>query len=639
MELAFDLLNYALFLVSPCLIIYAATFYLDIRRKEVFWIATLALILPAASSAFILMTPLRIVVGTIAMGAPMMLFARDSLLRRSMVVACLLAILLIADGIAIVLWRLLKTSLSFADGGGLGDWDLALLAQAVRIAVVLTALVLFDFAYRRMSHLHTDRGVLTFGGFIVVQLLLLTLCIAVAMTDREAPLWFLAGVMGATILSAAVDVLLFVRLYRFNCGEQQRERAELLQHELDHYLQQYRLVERKVRLVGRLRHDLRNQSSVAILLAQQGDTERACRHLEMLVDEIIARSLDDERTVTDWGCPVPAEARSTASTADARRENAEERVSASCAKKPSAVAKTQRGGGVMAVNLRPRRRIQLAALVFPLSQLVVLGLLGAYAVANPHGRSQIIILVVAVLLCVAVDVVLIRGLAEEARHRLTDERVRMLQEQKELQEQQYQRLVEELDEARRVRRDIIEALLQSSASLRRADVPKALELMHRAVGLSGSARESYCENRVVNALVMMKLRRCEELGIQTSCTLVVPEKLHILDIDLCAVLSNLLDNAINACEAVAPGGRRIVVKGGLVAGVMMIDVVNSTNPAMPSKGAHEPEGPMLGQRHGWGLQILETLAVRYNGTFDCGREGAEQFRATLMLMNEPRELL
>lgn len=144
---------------------------------------------------------------------------------------------------------------------------------------------------------------------------------------------------------------------------------------------------------------------------------------------------------------------------------------------------------------------------------------------------------------------------------------------------------------------------------------------------------------MVNALVMMKLRRCEELGIQTSCTLVVPEKLHILDIDLCAVLSNLLDNAINACEAVAPGGRRIVVKGGLVAGVMMIDVVNSTNPAMPSKGAHEPEGPMLGQRHGWGLQILETLAVRYNGTFDCGREGAEQFRATLMLMNEPRELL
>lgn len=91
----------------------------------------------------------------------------------------------------------------------------------------------------------------------------------------------------------------------------------------------------------------------------------------------------------------------------------------------------------MAVKLKSRRRIQLAALIFPLSQLAVLGLLGAYAVANPHGRSQIIILAVAVLLCVAVDVVLIRGLAEEARHRLTDERVRMLQEQKELQEQQY----------------------------------------------------------------------------------------------------------------------------------------------------------------------------------------------------------
>lgn len=294
MEAAFDLVNYALFLVSPCLILYAATYYLDVDYKEAFWIVALALCLPTASCSFILMTPLRIVAGAVALSVPMLLFARDGLIRRCMVTACLLAIALIADIIAVVLWRLLKTSLSFEGGGQLSDWDLALLAQAVRIAVVLGLVVLVDFAYRRMGHLHTDRGALTFGGFIVVQLLMLALCVVTVMADHDAPLWFLAGVMAVTIVSAAVDVLLFTCLYRFNQAELQREQAELLQHELDHYLQQYHLVEREVRLVGRLRHDLRSQSSVAILLAQQGDTERACRHLEALIDEIIYRSLDDE---------------------------------------------------------------------------------------------------------------------------------------------------------------------------------------------------------------------------------------------------------------------------------------------------------------------------------------------------------
>lgn len=430
MEIAFDLLNYALFLVSPCLIIYAATFYLDIRRKEAFWLVTLALILPAASSAFILMTPLRIVVGSVAMGTPMMLFARDGLLRRSLVVASLLAILLIADGIAIVLWRLLKASLTFEAGGSLSDWDLALLTQAVRIAVVLVAMVLFDLAYRRMSHLHTDRGALTFGGFIVVQLLLLTLCVAIVMMDRDAPLWFLAGVMAATLLSAAVDVLLFVRLYHFNRAEQQRERAELLQHELDHYLQQYRLVEREVRLVGRLRHDLRNQSSVAILLAQQGDTERACRHLETLVDEIIVRSVDDERSDGIALRLASSEEAPAASTISIGPEGDSAGLGSGSFEGSGPAARVRQAGR------SARQRIRRAALAFPLSQLMVLGLLEAYAMVHPHGREQGVVLAVAVLLCIVVDVVLLRGIAREDGHQLLDERVRMLQEQTVLQEQQ-----------------------------------------------------------------------------------------------------------------------------------------------------------------------------------------------------------
>lgn len=315
-----------------------------------------------------------------------------------------------------------------------------------------------------------------------------------------------------------------------------------------------------------------------------------------------------------------------------------------------------------------RRSVFLEVAAFPLSQLVVLVLLYGRALVGPTTAPQWCVLFVATALCVAVDVVLIRAIVDMTRHRLVDERIRILEEQKDLQRQQYQRLREELDEARRVRRDIVAALIESRAFLKRAEVPQALASMERAVGLSGGVRESYCENRVVNALIMMKLRRCAEEGIAVSCTAVVPERLHILDVDLCAAFSNLLDNAINGCLAVPPDRRRIEVRACLVAGVMMVDVRNSAaapegdGRAASEEGSaegHRAEasgglrrwgrsdrwerfrtGPStLARRHGWGLQILEVLAIRYNGTFEYGREGDHEFRATLMLMNEKRERL
>lgn len=345
---------------------------------------------------------------------------------------------------------------------------------------------------------------------------------------------------------------------------------------------------------------------------------------------------------------------------------------------------------------------------FPLSQLVALALLYSHALTTPATPSQWRILLVITLLCVVVDVVLIRAIAETARHRLVDEHVRILEEQKEMQRQQYQRLMDEVGEARRVRRDIIGALVESREFLRRADVPRAVASMERAMGFSGGVRESYCENRVVNALLMMKFRRCAEEGVDVTCMTVVPEHLNILDVDLCAAFSNLLDNAIKGSEGLPPGQRSLDVRACLVAGVMMMDVRNAVAPYGAGEGrdgqgreggeerkrsgsvggegsrgreravrnvlrggtaghgrgrAAEPRhgiwrrgtarvgagngeggrfegrlGPStLACRHGWGLQILEVLALRYNGTFECGREGEHEFRATLMLMNEAQE--
>lgn len=331
MEFAFAAADRLLFLVSPCIILYAGACFLEVKSKGAYWIVGLAALLATAFCPFILTSPWRVVTGAVVLGAPMLLFARDIPLRRLLVVASLLLIGLAADIASLLVWYALSTTDAAAGGDASYQWGVMALSHGTRIVVSVGLLALFSLAYRHMSHLHTNRGALVFGGFIVVQLLLLAISVVALMGDGLAPRWFVRGLAVATVLSALVDVLLFLRLYRFNYRELQERRAEILQHELDHYLQQYEAVEREIRLVGRLRHDLRNQVNVAMLLAQQGEPERACEHLGMLIDEAILRSAEAEAPVAadglDTASPVTNEAvaRGASASAHVKAKTAEQR--------------------------------------------------------------------------------------------------------------------------------------------------------------------------------------------------------------------------------------------------------------------------------------------------------------------------
>lgn len=67
--------------------------------------------------------------------------------------------------------------------------------------------------------------------------------------------------------------------------------------------------------------------------------------------------------------------------------------------------------------------------------------------------------------------------------------------------------------------------------------------------LTNYGTESLCENTYVNAIVSAKKRLCKEKGIKTSFSIEVPRDVRIDSLDICTVIGNVLDNAINACVA------------------------------------------------------------------------------------------
>ena len=110
---------------------------------------------------------------------------------------------------------------------------------------------------------------------------------------------------------------------------------------------------------------------------------------------------------------------------------------------------------IMAVLARRLRGVPptrlLINLLFPFSQLCIVAFLFYYAIAYELPFWMFALVAVVGALCGPVDLVLFKALEESEKRELSRERVRLLEEQLQAQEQYLRRLSADIDEARRVR--------------------------------------------------------------------------------------------------------------------------------------------------------------------------------------------
>lgn len=123
--------------------------------------------------------------------------------------------------------------------------------------------------------------------------------------------------------------------------------------------------------------------------------------------------------------------------------------------------------------------------------------------------------------------------------------------------------------------------------------------------------QHFCEHRALDTLLALKADVCDEKGIRFRCAADVPEGAGIESLDLCALFSNAIDNAIAGCEALETGTKKWIRLGARTdARRMVIIIENSCVPgALDARASakRELEG------HGWGLKILEGLVRAHNG--------------------------
>ena len=129
-----------------------------------------------------------------------------------------------------------------------------------------------------------------------------------------------------------------------------------------------------------------------------------------------------------------------------------------------------------------------------------------------------------------------------------------------------------------------------------------------------------------------------------ECSLRVPAEVSISNSELCALVSNMLDNALNACEDVDPGKRFVVFKASVKGSYLVLDMRNSKSTSEGDEGretAHrrildrirfaeeQTSGGSLAE-HGWGLSVVDTIVQRYDGAVSLERSKAG-FRMSVMV--------
>ena len=183
----------------------------------------------------------------------------------------------------------------------------------------------------------------------------------------------------------------------------------------------------------------------------------------------------------------------------------------------------------------------------------------------------------------------------------------------------YQALERKVRESAALRHESAHRLAALDAKLQAGDLAGLEEsLTAWRTANSAAAQTLFTRNITVNAILQDAASRAQRAGILFQASAPVPEELPFPDEDLCALLMNLLDNALEGAERTPAGQRRSIhFKMRLSNGFLSVLCENTFDGRL-SVGA---DGSLYttkedAESHGFGLPQIRNVAKKYGSMLD-----------------------
>lgn len=132
-------------------------------------------------------------------------------------------------------------------------------------------------------------------------------------------------------------------------------------------------------------------------------------------------------------------------------------------------------------------------------------------------------------------------------------------------------------------------------------------------------------NKMADAILNSKLSLAAQKEIKVKAEAKIPVSLTVSELDLCIIIGNLLDNAIEACMELPPDSRLIRIYMEMKGNYLYLSLINTAG----GKKKHSFR-TTKGEGHGLGIARTDAIVKKYGGYITRASED-EAFSTEILL--------
>lgn len=250
-----------------------------------------------------------------------------------------------------------------------------------------------------------------------------------------------------------------------------------------------------------------------------------------------------------------------------------------------------------------------------------------------EGRIRTISMAACVIVAIGL-VFLIDVIWRLSSHLVENTRLRQENNMLSMEERRYAQLRSYMNQTRELRHDFRQHMRVISGLVHGNQIDELTNYVDQINQMAGQEHRRLCANHAVDAVASYYEAMAAEQGATIEWSLDVPEEVFIKEADLCSIIGNLVENALQAVSKL-PADRQIVkVTVRLITEAMLGITVKNPYEGKIRMGRNGlPRTYKRG--HGIGLASVSAIAKRYGGTCDIDVSNG-QFAVSILMYGEEK---